>query len=129
MGPISLVYAVGTALLTRLLRQELDALLLVTPRTAMIGAENAEIGAAARMIRAGATVVGTRTHRNYRRPDAVFLDGVRLLTDGLELSGAWPMTNDYDTAEILALAAGVAAAAGSPWGGAFRAARGMMTLS
>src|SRR5258707_344758 len=117
--------AVGTALLTRSLSQALASLLLVTPRTAMVGAENSELGAAARMIRAGVTVVGTRTNRNYRRPDAVVLDGVRLLTDGLELSGAWPMTNDYDTAEILALAAGVAAAAGSPWGGAFRAANGV----
>ena len=125
MGPVSLVYTAVTALLTRSLSQTLAALLLVTPRTAMIGAENAEIGAAARMIRAGAIVVGTRTNRNYRRPDAVFLDGVHLLTDGLELSGAWPMTNDYDTAEILALAAGVAAAAGSPWGGAFGAANGV----
>src|SRR5260221_5111362 len=81
------------------------------------------------MIRAGVPVVGTRTNRNYRRPDAVVLDGVRLLTDGLELSSAWPMTNDYDTAAILALAAGVTAAAGSPLGGVFRAASGMMTLS
>ncbi len=129
MGPISLVYAVGTALLTRSFSQALASLLLVTPRTAMVGAENSELGAAARMIRAGVTVVGTRTNRNYRRPDAVVLDGVRLLTDGLELSTAWPMTNDYDTAAILALAAGVTAAAGSPWGGVFRAASGMMTLS
>src|ERR1700737_5091058 len=95
----------------------------------MVGAENAELGAAARMIRAGVTVVGTRTDRHYRRPDAVVFDGGGLLTDGLELSSAWPMTNDYDTAAILALAAGVTAAAGSPWGGVFRAASGMMTLS
>src|SRR5258706_12011942 len=95
----------------------------------MMGAENSKFGAAARMIRAGVTVVGTRANRNDRRPDAVVLDGVRLLTDGLELSTAWPMTNDYDTAAILALAAGVTAAAGSPWGGVFRAASGMMTLS
>lgn len=125
MGAVSLVYTAATALLTRSLNQTLAALLLVTPRTAMIGEEHAEIGAAARMIRAGVIVVGTRANRNYRRPDAVFLDGVRPLTDGLELGGAWPMTNDYDTAEILVLAAGVAAAAGSPWGGAFRAANGV----
>src|SRR5260221_12536714 len=35
------------------------------------------------------------------------------------------MGNDYHNAEILALAAGVAAGAGSPWGGAFRAANGV----
>ncbi len=125
MGPVSLVYTAATALLTRSLSQTLAALLLVTPRTAMIGSETAELGAVARMIRAGVIVIGTRTNRSYRRPDAFFLDGVRLLTDGLELSGAWPMTNDYDTAEILAIAAGVSAAAGSPWGGAFRAASGV----
>jgi calcium-translocating P-type ATPase len=122
MGPVSLVYTAATAFLTRSLNQALAALLLVTPRTAMAGTEHAELGAAARMIRAGVTVVGTRTNRTYRRPDAVFLDGVRLLTDGLEQSLAWPLTHDYDTAGMLALAASVAAAAGSPWGGAFRAA-------
>ena len=125
MGPVSLVYMAATALLTRSLSQALAALLLVTPRTAMIGTENAELGAAARMIRAGVTVVGTRTNRIYRRPDAVFLDGIRLLTDGLELSSAWPMTNDYDAAAILAIAASIAAAAGSPWGGVFRVANGV----
>src|SRR5258708_21007543 len=91
----------------------------------MIGTENAELGAAARMIRAGVTVVGTRTNRIYRRPDAVFLDGIRPLTDGLELSSAWPMTNDYDAAPILAIAASIAAAAGSPWGGVFTVPNGL----
>jgi cation-transporting P-type ATPase I len=129
MGPVSLAYTGVTALLTRSLSRTLAALLLVTPRTAMIGAENAELGAVARMIRAGVIIAGTRTNRSYRRPDAVFLDGVRLLTDGLELSGAWSMTNDYDTAEILAIAASAAAAAGSPWGGAFRAANGVTMSS
>jgi cation transport ATPase len=125
MGPVSLGYTAATALLTRSLNQTLAALLLVTPRTAMIGQETAELGAAARMLRAGVIVVGTRPNRSYRRPDAVVVDGVRLLTDGLELSGAWALTPDADPAELLALAAGVAAAAGSPWGGAFRATSGV----
>src|SRR5438105_2397523 len=71
MGPVSLVYTAATALLSRSLSQTLAALLLVTPRTAMAGTENAELGAAARMIRAGVIVVGTRTNLSYRRPDAV----------------------------------------------------------
>ena len=122
MGPISLVYALATGLLTRSVGRALTALLLVTPRTAMIGKEDADLSAAARVIRAGAIVVGTRTNRDYRRPDAVLLDGVRLLGDGFEIHHALPLTSDFETADILALAASVASAAGSPWGGAFRSA-------
>ncbi len=122
MGPASILYALATGILTRSIARTLTALLLVTPRTAMVGAENAEQSASARMIRAGATVIGTRTNRTYRLPDAIYLDGVRLLTDGFELHHAQPLTGDFETADILALAASVATAAGSPWGGTFRAA-------
>jgi cation-transporting P-type ATPase I len=121
VAPLSLVYAAGTALLTRSLSRTLVALLLVTPRTAVIGLDSADLGTAARVVRAGVTIVGTRTNRTIRLPHLVLLDGARLLTDRLELTSALPLTEDYDTAELLARAAGVAAAAGSPWGGVFRA--------
>ena len=120
VGPLSLVYAAATALLTRSFNQTLAALLLVNPRTAAIGLDSADLDTAARVIRAGVTVVGTRTNRTIRLPRFVLLDGIRLLTDRLELTSALPLTGDYDAAEILARAAGVAAAAGSPWGGVFR---------
>src|SRR5262249_7775671 len=108
--------------LTRSFSQTLAALLLVNSRTAVIGSDGADLSASARVLRAGVTLIGTRTNRNIRLPDFVLLDGARLLCDGLELSSALPLTKDKNPAEVLAWAAGVAAAAGSPWGGAFRAA-------
>ena len=42
-----------------------------------------------------------------------------MLTDGIELTSVVPLRETHDAAEILALAGGVAAAAGSPWGNAF----------
>lgn len=122
LAPISLLYAAATALFTRSFNQTLAALLLVNGRTAAIGLDNADLGTTARVLRAGVTVVGSRKDRSLRLPGFVLLDGVRLLTDRLELVSALPLTEDYDTAEILARAAGVAAAAGSPWGGIFRSA-------
>ncbi len=125
VGLLSLLCAGATALLTRSFSQTLAALLLVNPRTAIIGLDGADLSASARVLRAGVTVVGTRTNRNIRLPDLVLLDGARLLSDRLELTSALPLAKDKHTAEILAWAAGVAAAAGSPWGGAFRAAGSM----
>ncbi|MEO7021807.1 MAG: HAD-IC family P-type ATPase, partial [Ktedonobacteraceae bacterium] len=122
LSPLSLVYAAGTALLTRSFTQTLTAMLLVNPRVALIGQETAELGTNARVLRAGVTLVGTRKERTLRLPGLLLLDGARLLTDGLELSSALSLTDDCDTAEILALAGGIAAEAGSPWGSAFRAA-------
>jgi hypothetical protein len=66
--------------------------------------------------------VGTRPP--IRRPDALLLDGARVLTDGAELIDVLPLDDARDVVEVQALAAAVAAAVGSPWGGAFRAAGG-----
>jgi cation-transporting ATPase I len=121
-GLLSLIYAGATVILTRSFTRTLASLLLVNPRTAAIGLDSAELGASARMIRAGITVVGTRPNRSLRRPDMLLLDGTRLITDRLELSNAIPMGEDMESSEMIALAAGVAAAAGSPWGGVFRTA-------
>jgi calcium-translocating P-type ATPase len=120
---LSLGYAAITALVTRSPGRTLAAL-LVNPRTAIIGKEAADTGASARVLRAGVTVTGTRQNRVIRRPDVLLFAGPRLLTDGAELSSVLPLTGSYDTGEILSWAGAVAAAAGSPWGGAFRAASG-----
>src|SRR6185312_7614114 len=122
IGPLSLAYAGLTALLTRSFNRTLAALLLVNPRTALIGLDSAELNASARVIRAGVTVVNTRTNRTINLPGFLLLDGTRLLSDRLELHTALSLNNQYDIAEILALAAGVAAAVDSPWGGIFRSA-------
>jgi cation transport ATPase len=106
-------------LLTRSLGRTFEALLLVNPRTAIIGMEAANLGAWARLLRAGATVVGTRPERVPRRPDVLLLDGPRVLTDGLEVASALPLHAGGDEAELLSLAAGLASSAGCPWGDAF----------
>jgi len=121
IGPITLAYTAATAIFIRSFTRTLAALLLVSPRIAVIGVDSADLGASARVLRAGVTVVGTRPHRMIRLPDCVFLDGARLLTDELELLSALPLHTECDSAELLARAAGIEAAAGSPWGGVFRA--------
>jgi cation transport ATPase len=122
VGPISLLYVAGAAVLTRSLNQTLAALLLVNPRTSLIGLDSADLNTSARVVRAGVTIVGTRKDRSIRLPQFVLLDGARLLTGRLELAHALPLTEEYDSAALLARAAGIAAAAGSPWGGIFRSA-------
>lgn len=118
-GLLSLGYAAFTAVVTRSAARTFAALLLVTPRTAVIGMEAATVGASARALRAGVTVVGTRPDRSVRRPDTLLIDGPRVLTDGFEVTGTLPLATGGDAAALLGLAAGVAAAAGTPWGGAF----------
>ncbi|MGH2507665.1 MAG: haloacid dehalogenase, partial [Ktedonobacteraceae bacterium] len=67
-APISLGFAAITALLTRSFSFTLSALLLVNPRTAAIGIDNADLAASARVLRTGATIVGTRPTRMLRLP-------------------------------------------------------------
>jgi len=122
IGPISLGYAALTALVTRSLSRTAQALLLVSPRPAMIGKEGADLGAFARVLRSGVVVVGTREDRPVRRPDYLLLDGARILADGYEVTGVVPLDEAYAASEISSRAASVAAAAGSPWGGAIAAA-------
>ena len=124
LGPLSLVYAAVTALVTRSLPRTVAALLLVNPRAGLLGVEAANAGAAARVLRAGVTVVGTRPQRIIRRPELLVLDAPRLLTEGLEVGPVLPLDGTADAAAILSRAAGVAAAAGAPWGAAFRATGG-----
>ncbi len=121
LAPVSLAYAATLGVLTRSPLGALAGLALVNPRAAIIGAEAATTGAAARMLRAGVVIVGTRPERGGRTPDVLLLDGPRVLTDGLEASSVVPLADGYDATAVLTLAAAVAAAAGSPWGGALRA--------
>jgi cation-transporting ATPase I len=119
VGPVSLGYAALTALFTRSLGRTFEAMLLVNPRTAIIGMEAANLDAAARVLRAGVIVVGTRPDRAVRLPDVLLLDGPRVLTDGLEVTTVFPLDESLDESQLLALAASMSTAAGSPWGDAF----------
>ncbi|MDQ3549323.1 MAG: HAD-IC family P-type ATPase, partial [Chloroflexota bacterium] len=121
-GQLSLSYAALTAVATRSLAQTFVALLLVNRRAALIGKEAATTSASARVLRSGITVVGTRRDRIIRLPGVLLLDGPRLLTDGLDVNAVVPLIDSWDSSEILERAAGIAAAAGSPWGSAFRTA-------
>lgn len=118
-APIGLGFAVITALLTRSLSSTLAALLLVNPRTAAIGIDGADLAASARVLRTGVTIVGTRPARVIRLPRLLLFDGARLLTDRLEMMNILLLTDDMDASEVLARAAGIASAAGSPWGSVF----------
>src|SRR5262249_39766334 len=122
-GPLSLGYAALTALLTWSPARTFNALLLVNPRVAIIGMEAANLDAAARVLRSGVTVVGTRRDRHIRHPDILLLDGPRVLADGLEVAFIMPLADNQDKAALLALAAGISTAAGSPWGNAFARTR------
>lgn len=118
LPPASLAYAALTGLLTRSVGRALTALLLVNPRSALIGAESADNGAAARVLRHGVTIVGSREKRPICRPDVVIIDSPRVLTDGLELASLQAIEGQ-DGSGLKRVAAGVSAAAGSPWGDVF----------
>ena len=121
LGPASLAYAALTLLVTRSPSRMFQSLLLVNARPALIGRDAANLNAAARVMRAGVVVVGTRPDRPIRLPDVLLLDGPRLLADGLELAGVLPVSDAVEPSELQTLAAAIAAAAGSPWGRAFAA--------
>ncbi|MBA2364529.1 MAG: HAD family hydrolase, partial [Chloroflexia bacterium] len=119
--PLSLAYAMATALLARSPARAFAALLLVNPLPAVVGAGAANAGASARVLRSGVTVVGTRPDRPVRLPGILLIDGPRVLTDGFELAGVVPLAEGIEIDEIRARAVAVAAASGSPWHGVFPA--------
>lgn len=124
LGPASFGYAAIVGLTSRSFARTFNSLLLVNPRTALGGTEAANLDAVVRVVRGGAVVVGSRPDHPIERPDLLLLDGVRLLSDGMELSHLVPLVSQQDDqnadgARLLALAASVAAAAGSPWGNVF----------
>ena len=122
ISPLGLACAGATAVATRSFDRTFASLLLVNSRAAMIGGDAAAAGATARVSRAGGVLLSRHPDRSIRLPDFLFLDGPRVLTDGLELVGAVPLGEGTESAEVLARAAGVSAAAGRPWGPIFRAA-------
>ena len=107
-GPVSLGYAALTAVITRSPARTFASLLLVSPRTAMIGAESADLGASARVLRAGVIIVGTRPQRTIRRADLLLVDGPRTLTDGFELARRSRSTTHMIAAGVLERATQVA---------------------
>ncbi len=115
LGPASLAYGVLHAIRHRSPAAAFTGLLLVNPRPAVIGAEAADTGASARVLRSGVTVVGTRPQRPLRRPDVLVIDGPRVLASGLEQTRIIP-TGGRDRAEVTAIVTAMTAASGSPWG-------------
>ena len=120
-GFVSFGYAALAGVLTRSFMGALTGMLLVNPRTALIGSDAAESGAVARVLRAGVIVVGSRPGRSLILPNDLILECPRVLTDGYELTGVLPLTDAYENEQLLQHGTNVAHAAGSPWGGAFRA--------
>jgi calcium-translocating P-type ATPase len=118
-GPLSLALTALTALRTRSLVHTFETLLLLNPRTAVIGMETANLTAAARVLRGGLTVVGSRPDRVIRLPDVLLLREPRLLADGLEVAVLLALEDPAEAPKVMALAAGISAAAGSPWGNLF----------
>jgi len=115
-APACFVYAAGAGLATGSLSRAFEALLLLNPRPALVGLEAANLSASARALRAGLTIVGGRPKRVIRRPDVLLIDGPRVLTDGQEITTVLPLDENLDSPDLLATAAAVATAAGSPWG-------------
>jgi hypothetical protein len=118
-APLSLAYAGFTLLRTASPFRALESLLLLNPRTAVIGHEAANLATAARCLRAGLTVIGSRPHRVVHLPDVLLLDGPRILANGLEVAGVLPAAAGLDEPGVLGLAADISHAAGSPWGNVF----------
>ncbi|MBV9310191.1 MAG: hypothetical protein JOZ73_05135, partial [Solirubrobacterales bacterium] len=116
LPPVSLAYALLTGLITRSPGRALTALLLVNPRSALIGAQAADDGAEARVLRQGTTVIGSRASRSMSVPDALILDPPRVLAERLELAEVSAMEAGYEQQDVAQLAAAISAAAGSPWG-------------
>jgi calcium-translocating P-type ATPase len=121
--PLALALTAFAAFRTLSLTRALETLLLLNPRTAVIGREVANLTAAARVLRGGLTVVGSRHDRVLRLPDALLVREPRLLTSGLEVAVLLALENPAAAPAVMALAAGVSAAARSPWGNVFPARR------
>jgi calcium-translocating P-type ATPase len=128
LSPFALMYAIVTGILNRSWGRAFYSLLLVNPRTAMIGQESADLGASARLIRAGVTVVGTRPERVVRIPDLLLLDNGRILSDELEISSIVPLAEQYTEQDILSYATSIATVAGSPWGRVFRSMSNIVAI-
>jgi calcium-translocating P-type ATPase len=118
-GWFAWAYIALTALRTLSPIRVFEALLLLNPRAAVIAHATSNTAAAARALRSGLTVIGTRPDRIIQQPDWLLLDGPRLLCDGLEIAEVRTPSPAVMPDEVVAVAAIVSAAAGSPWGNVF----------
>ena len=118
-GFFSTAFVVFTAIRTRSLIRTFEAMLLVNPRTAVVGKELANTAAAARVLRSGLIVTGSRHSRVVQLPQVLLLDGPRLLTNGLEIAEVHVPEGGMDRSQLLGIAAAVNKASGHPWGNPF----------
>ncbi len=118
-APVSLMFATLLGIATRSPARAFEAMLCLSPRAATAGTEAAHLNAAARVLRGGSVVVGTRRHRHIVLPDTLILESVRVLTEGLEVAQTEVMDPKLDQAEVHRIAGQVAHSCGSPWADAF----------
>ena len=112
----SAAYAALSFLLARSPARALTALLLVNPRPALAGEQAADRGAAARAMRCGLTVAGSRPHRPIRRPDVLLVAAPRVLTDGWSIRCIAALEPAQEAQDLSRLGSWIAVATGSPWG-------------
>jgi calcium-translocating P-type ATPase len=115
IGPAAVLYALVRAARLRSLSAMFTGLLLVNPRAAVVGADAADVGASARVLRAGVTVVGTRPDRKIRLPQVLVIDGPRVLAGELEQTHVIPAAG-RDRAELAPLVSAMTSGAQAPWG-------------
>jgi calcium-translocating P-type ATPase len=115
----SAAYAALSLVLSGSLARASTALLLVNPRPALAGERAADQGAAARALRCGLTVVGSREQRPIRCPEVLLIDAPRVLTDGWAIRGIVVFEPAESKQHLSQLASWISAAAGSPWGPLF----------
>jgi calcium-translocating P-type ATPase len=122
LGPsLSLALTALAAVRTGSLFRTMETMLLLNPRTAVIGREVANLTAASRVLRGGLTIVGSRPDRIIQLPNTLLLREPRLLTDGLEVAVLLALQDPAAAPAVLSLAASISAAARSPWGNVFPA--------
>lgn len=111
--PLAFAYAGLAGLVSRSLTVAARALVLVNARTALLGAEAADLGAVARALRGGALVTALRPGRRLTQPTIVLLDHPGLLVEGLELDRCLVLADGLTVGAALGLAAQLAR--GTAW--------------
>jgi cation-transporting P-type ATPase I len=124
LGTLSLGHAVAVGLATRSMGKAYAALLLVNGRAAMVGEDAAETGARARLVRMRATVLSDDPGARLPRPTLLLLGTTRLLTNGLEIAGTYPLDPMLDDAGLLRLSAAASETIDALWSDVFRGQAG-----
>ncbi len=117
-GPTAVVLAVVTGVATRSWLRAFEALVLVNARTALIGAEAADLSATACASQMGILTTNI-AGRPIRRPDVIVLANARTISGLPELANVVSLRDGVTKEEALPLAAAVSSAAGHPWGPIF----------